>query len=316
MRIVVLDGYALNPGDLSWESLARLGDCVIHDRTAAADIVARATGATAVLTNKTPLTATTLAALPELRYVGVLATGHNVVDSAAARARGIPVTNVPTYGTRSVAQHVFALILEHTQHVGLHAAAVREGRWTRSADFCFWDTPLVELDGLTLGIVGYGRIGQAVARIGAAFGMRVVTHSRRPVPSGEVENVPLDEVFRRSDFLSLHCPLTAETQGLVNAERLGLMRPSAVIVNTGRGPLIVEADLAAALHAGRIGGALLDVLSVEPPRPDNPLLTAPRCLITPHQAWGTRAARARLLAVAVDNVRAWLAGTPTNVVNP
>jgi glycerate dehydrogenase len=313
MRLVVLDGYALNPGDLSWDALTRLGDCVIHDRTPPAEIVARSAGAAVLLTNKTPLSAGTLAQLPDLRYIGVLATGHNVVDSAAARARCIPVTNIPAYGTRSVAQHVFALILEHTQHVGLHAAGVREGRWSRNADFCYWDRPLVELDGLTLGIIGFGRIGQAVARIGAAFGMRVITHSRRPV--ADAENLPLEEIFRQSDYLSLHCPLTPETQGLINATRLALMKPSAVIVNTGRGPLVVEDDLAAALQAGRIGGALLDVLSAEPPHPENPLLRAPNCLITPHQAWATQAARSRLLATAIDNLHAWLAGTPLNVVN-
>ncbi|MCC6414318.1 MAG: D-2-hydroxyacid dehydrogenase, partial [Opitutaceae bacterium] len=297
MKIVVLDGFALNPGDLDWAPLRALGECEIYDRTPVDQIVARAKDAAVVLTNKCPLSAETLAHLPQLKFIGVLATGYNVVDVAAARARGIPVGNVPAYSTRSVAQHVFALILEHAQHVGAHAAAVRAGRWSESPDFCFWDTPLTELDGKVVGIVGYGRIGQAVAALGRAFGMEVIVHSRSAKDG--VERVELDELFRRADVVSLHCPLTPETQGLVNARRLALMKPDALLVNTSRGPLIVEAELAAALNAGRIGGAALDVLSVEPPPPDNPLLTVKNCLITPHIAWATRAARARLLATVV-----------------
>ena len=312
MKIVVLDGFTLNPGDLSWSALAALAPVETHDRTPADQIVARARGATVVLTNKCPLRAETLAQLPDLRYIGVLATGYNVVDTAAAAARGIVVTNVPAYSTRSVAQLVFALILEHCHHVGLHADGVRAGRWTASVDFCYWDRPLVELEGLTLGIVGYGRIGRAVADLGRAFGMRVIASSRGETPGAD--KVALDDVFRQADVVSLHCALTPETQGLVNTARLALMKPTALLVNTGRGPLVVEADLAAALNAGRIAGAALDVLSAEPPAADNPLLTAKNCLITPHIAWATAAARRRLMEVAVANVRTWQQGSPQNRV--
>jgi len=313
MKIVVLDGYALNPGDLDGAPLRALGECEIHDRTPVDQIVARAQDAEVVLTNKCPLSAETLAQLPKLKFIGVLATGYNVVDVAAARARGIPVSNVPIYGTKSVAQHVFALILAHTQHVEAHASAVRAGRWSSNADWCFWDTPLTELDGKVLGIVGYGRIGQAVADLGRAFGMNVIVHSRSAKTG--VEQVSLDELFQRADVISLHCPLTPETQGLVNAQRLALMKPTALLVNTGRGPLIVDADLAAALNDGRIAGAALDVLSAEPPPANNPLLTAKNCLITPHIAWATKAARQRLLGTVVENIRAFAAGQPQNVVN-
>ncbi|MBL9190112.1 MAG: D-2-hydroxyacid dehydrogenase [Opitutaceae bacterium] len=313
MNLVVLDGHALNPGDLSWDALRALGPCTIHERTAPADIVARAREAAIVLTNKCPLRAETIAQLPALRYIGVLATGHNVVDSAAARARGIPVSNVPTYGTRAVAQHVFALLLELVNGAGHHGATVRTGRWAASADWCYWDRPLVELDGLTLGIVGWGRIGRAVADLGRAFGMKIIAHSRGETPGAE--RVPLDDLFRRADVVSLHCPLTPETQGLVNAARLALMKPTAILLNTSRGPLVVDADLAAALAAGTIAAAGVDVLSAEPPPATNPLLTAKNCLVTPHIAWAAGAARRRLLDTAVANVRAFLAGAPVNVVN-
>lgn len=308
-RIVVLDGHTLNPGDLSWSALEALGDCTIHAHTPAAEIVARAAGAPIVLTNKTPLSAATLAALPDLRYLGVLATGYNVVDVAAARARGIPVANVPLYGTASVAQHVFALLLELTQQVARHAASVRAGRWSESRDFCYWETPLLELSGLTLGIVGTGRIGGAVARIAEAFGMKVIAARRS---GGRAE---LEQVLRAADVVSLHCPLTEETRHLINATTLGWMKPGALLINTSRGPLIDEAALAAALHAGRIAGAALDVLSTEPPPAGNPLFTAPNCIITPHIAWATRAARSRLMGTAIANVAAFLAGKPENVVN-
>ncbi len=313
MNIVVLDGFTLNPGDLSWDELRQIGPCELHDRTPPDKIVERARDAEIVLTNKAPLASETLAQLPKLRYIGVLATGYNVIDVAAAKQRGIPVCNVPAYGTRSVAQHVFALILELTQHAGHHAQTVREGRWARSADWCYWERPLIELDGLTLGIVGLGRIGQAVAELGRAFGMKVIANSRSGTPGAE--RVALDDLLQRSDVISLHCPLTPETQGLINAQRLALLKPAAFLVNTGRGPLIVEADLAAALNEGRLAGAALDVLSVEPPLPDNPLLSAKNCLITPHIAWATRAARERLLSVAVGNVHSFLAGSPRNVVS-
>jgi glycerate dehydrogenase len=313
MKIVALDGYVLNPGDLSWDALHELGECKIHERTATDVIVERALDADVVLTNKCPLSAETLAQLPALKYIGVMATGYNVVDVAAVKERGIVVSNVPIYGTKSVAQHVFALILEHTQHVGAHAAAVNEGRWSKNIDWCFWDHPLVELDGKVLGIVGYGRIGQAVADLGRAFGMQVIVASRTAKEG--VEQVSIDELFQRSDVVSLHCPQTPETEGLVNAQRIELMKPSALLVNTSRGPLVVEDDLAAALNAGRIGGAALDVLSSEPPSPDNPLLSAKNCFVTPHIAWATQAARTRLLGTVVENIRAFAAGNPQNVVS-
>ena len=313
MKIVVLDGYVLNPGDLSWDALRTLGDCEVHDRTSANQIVARAAEAEVVLTNKCPLSAETIGQLPNLKYIGVMATGYNVVDVAAAKKRGIVVSNVPIYGTKSVAQHVFALILEHAQNVGAHAAAVNEGRWSKNIDWCFWDHSLSELDGKTLGIVGYGRIGQAVADLGRAFGMKVIVASRTAKQG--VEQVSIDELFQRSDVVSLHCPQTPETEGLVNAQRIELMKPSALLVNTSRGPLVVEEDLAAALNAGRIGGAALDVLSSEPPSPDNPLLSAKNCFVTPHIAWATQAARTRLLGTVVENIRAFAAGNPQNVVS-
>ena len=314
-RIVVLDGFTLNPGDLTWDALHEFGECVIYDRTPPAQIVTRAADADVVFTNKCPLDAATLGRLPRLRYIGVLATGFNVVDVASAAARKIPVTNVPGYGTASVAQHVFALLLELTQRAGHHAQTVRDGRWAACADFCYWDFPLVELAGRTLGIVGYGAIGQAVAQIGRAFGMKVIASTRTARTAEEVEFLSVDEVFRRADVVTLHCPLTPETQGLVNAARLAEMKRDAFLINTGRGPLVVERDLAEALEAGRIAGAGLDVLSVEPPPADHPLLGARNCLVTPHIAWAARAARERLMAIAVGNVRAFLAGSPVNVVS-
>jgi len=314
-KIVVLDGFTLNPGDLSWDALQELGDLTVHDRTLAGQTVSRAVGAEIVLTNKVVISGADLAQLPALRYVGVLATGYNVVAVDAARARGIPVTNVPGYGTAAVAQIVFALILELTHHTGHHAQSVREGRWTASPDFCYWDFPLVELAGKTLGIVGYGAIGKAVAAIGRAFGMKVIASTRTARVAEGVEFFSVDEVFRRADIVTLHCPLTPETQGLVNAARLASMKPRAFLINTGRGPLIVENDLAAALEAGVIAGAGLDVLSTEPPPAGNPLLRARNCLITPHIGWATLAARQRLMGIAVGNVRSFLAGKPENVVN-
>lgn len=314
-QIVVLDGYTLNPGDLDWKCLEEIGAVTVHDRTPLEATLARAGGAQIVLTNKAPLRAETIGQLPGLRYIGVLATGYNVVDVAAAKARGVVVTNVPGYGTASVAQHVFALILELAQRTGHHAQTVRDGRWTASPDFCYWDFPLVELAGRTLGIVGFGAIGQAVARIGRAFGMRVIASTRTARVAEGVEFVDVDALFRQADIVTLHCPLTPETQGLVNATRLASMKRDAFLINTGRGPLVAEGDLAEALEAGRIAGAALDVLSAEPPPADNPLLRAQNCLITPHIAWATRSARARLMAVAIGNVRAFLAGAPVNVVS-
>lgn len=323
MNLVVLDGYTLNPGDLDWTPLSELagpgGRCEIHDRTPPALILERARGAEVVLTNKTPLDRATLTALrPALRCVGVLATGFNVVDAPAARELDIAVTNIPAYGTMTVAQATFALLLELTNHTGAHARDTRTGRWSRATDWTYWDVPPVELDGLRLGLVGFGKIAQAVARIGQAFGMKVVAHRRDPSRPSEVPGVHglgLEELFATSDVVSLHCPLSDATRGLVDAARLARMKPTAFLLNTARGPLIVEADLADALNADRLGGAGLDVLCVEPPAPDNPLLTAKRCVVTPHVAWASRAARARLLDTAVANVRAFLAGEPQNVVN-
>jgi glycerate dehydrogenase len=315
MKIVVLDGYALNPGDLSWDGLKQFGSCEIYDRTPAAEVVPRAAQAAIILTNKTELTRAQLEILTPLKYIGVLATGTNVVDLAAARERNVTVTNVPAYGTKSVAQTTLALLLELTQHVGHHAETVRAGHWTRSADWSYWDRPLIELEGLTIGIVGFGRIGRAVADLAAAFGMRVLatsqTHKDGPA---SVEFVPLEDLFRRSDVVSLHCPLTPLTKHLVNAERLAWMKPAALLLNTSRGPLIDEPALANALNSGRIAGAGLDVLSQEPPPAGNPLLAARNCVITPHLAWATAAARARLMKIAVENLRAFLSGSPRNVV--
>jgi len=312
-KIVVLDGHTANPGDLSWDPIHRLGELSIHDRTAPGDVVARAQGAEIVLTNKTVLSAEAIAALPRLELICVLATGYNVVDVAAARARGIPVCNVPEYSTPNVAQAVFALLLELTNKTGHHDATVHAGRWVACPDFCYWDGDLVELAGLTFGIVGYGRIGRAVGQVARALGMNVIFYRR--TPDGDPAAVDLDTLFRTSDVVSLHCPLTPDTKDLVNARRIETMKPTAFLLNTARGALVNEADLAAALHAGRIAGAGLDVLSVEPPSADNPLLTAPRCVITPHIAWATRDARRRLLDTTAGNVAAFVAGSPRNVVN-
>lgn len=316
MRIVILDGFTANPGDLDWSAFEKLGHLEVFDRTAPEAVASRAAKADALFTNKAILDAATIAALPKLRFIGVLATGYNVVDTAAAAARGIPVCNVPAYGTENVAQAVFALLLELTNRTGHHAEAVRAGRWSTCADWCFWDFPLLELHGRTLGLVGCGRIGAAVARLATAFGMRVLAHRRGgAVPDGCAEAASLDTVFRESDIVSLHCPLTEETRHLVDARRLAQMRPGALLINTARGPLIDEHALAEALNSGAIGGAGLDVLSIEPPPADHPLLRARNCIITPHIAWATRAARARLLDIAASNLAAWLSGAPRNVVN-
>lgn len=315
MKIVVLDGYALNPGDLSWAGLGALGNLAVYDRTPAHLTLERAAGAEVLISNKVVLGATELAALPGLRYIGVQATGVNIIDLKAAREHGIVVTNVPAYSTPSVAQHVFSLLLEMVRGVGRHAELVRQGAWTNCPDFTFWETPQVELAGKVFGIVGYGEIGRAVARIAAAFGMRVLVHTRTPDPAAvDVEFVGLDPLFAAADVISLHCPLTAQTEGLVNAERLSLMKKSAYLINTGRGPLVDEAALATALGNGAIAGAGLDVLAKEPPSEDNPLLSAPNCFITPHLAWATLAARQRLMDTLVANLQAFLDGRPQNQV--
>ncbi len=316
VSIVVLDGFTLNPGDLSWAPLESLGRCAIYDRTPPEQVVARAEHAAVVLTNKTELCGDVIARLADLRYIGVLATGYDIVDLEASRRRKIVVTNVPDYSSRSVAQMAMAHVLNLTQHVAHHAATVAEGRWTRSPDFCYWDYPLVELAGLTMGLVGFGRIGRTVAELARALGMRVVVcdPALRAEDVQGVEVLTLDDLFSISDVVSLHCPLTPETRQMVDRRRLALMKPTALLVNTSRGPLVDEAALAEALSAGRIAGAGLDVLVIEPPAAGNPLLSAKNCYVTPHIAWATRAARQRLLATVVDNVRAFLAGRPSNVV--
>lgn len=314
--ITVLDGHTLNPGDLSWDPLLALGECTFHEHTPAGLTVERAAGAQIVLTNKVVIDKAVIQQLPALRYIGVTATGTNVVDLAAAREHSITVTNVPGYGTSSVAQLAFALLLELTHRVGDHSISVRSGDWSRSSDFCYWNSPLVELDGLTLGLIGYGEISRHVATIARAFGMRILVHTRTPgLDEQGIRFVDLDTLFQESDAVSLHCPLTADTKGIVGRRTLALMKPSAFLINTARGPLVDEAALADALNDGRIAGAGLDVLSAEPPPVDNPLLQARNCIITPHFAWATKAARERLLAISVANIRSFLAGTAQNVVS-
>ncbi|BDY03313.1 D-2-hydroxyacid dehydrogenase [Ferrimonas sp. YFM] len=314
--LVVLDGYTLNPGDIDWQPMERLAQCRVYDRTDDADILARAAGVPLLLTNKTPLTADTLARLPDLKYIGVLATGVNVVDLDAARGLGITVTNVPAYGPGSVAQMAMAHILHHASRVAHHHQQVAQGRWTTSPDFCFYDGPLIALEGKTLGLVGYGEIARRLAAMGEGFGMKVVVTSatqKRDLPEGR-RWLPLESLLQQADVVSLHCPLTADNQRMINDRTLALMKPGALLVNTARGPLVDEDALAQALIRGHLGGAGLDVLSSEPPLADNPLLSAPNCSITPHNAWATREARMRLMQIAADNLQAFLAGNPKNRV--
>lgn len=316
MKIVVLDGYAANPGDLSWDGMKALGECVIYERTAPEQVLERAAGAEVVLTNKVVITAEHIAALPDLKYIGVLATGYNIVDVEAARNRGIVVTNIPAYSTDSVAQMVFAHILNICLQVQYYTDEVRDGRWTSSPDFCFWDTPLMELSGKKLGIVGLGHTGSATARIAIGFGMQVCAYTSKShfqlIP--EIKKMELDELFRECDIVSLHCPLNEQTRGMVNAARLKTMKPTAILINTGRGPLVNEQDLADALNNGTIYAAGVDVLSQEPPRADNPLLHARNCFITPHIAWASGEARQRLMQIAVDNLNGYITGKVVNNV--
>jgi len=316
MKIVVLDGYTLNPGDLTWEKFSEIGDLQVYDRTSPEDIEKRTTDANIVLTNKTVLTAEDIAAMNTVEYIGVLATGVNVVDLDYTKKAGITVTNVPGYSGSSSAQMVFALILELANRVGHHSQTVREGKWSESKDFCYWDYPLVELEGLTLGVVGYGGIGKAVARTGLAFGMNVLINNRSVPPDlpGGITYSDLDTLIRTSDIISLHCPLTPQTKGLINRETLAQMKKTAYLINTSRGPLVVENDLADFLNEGRIAGAAMDVLGVEPPDKRCPLLTAKNCYITPHIAWATLASRDRLMSIAVENIKSYLAGEPQNIV--
>jgi glycerate dehydrogenase len=316
-HIVVLDGYTLNPGDLSWSEFDSFGKVTVHDRTPADQIIARARGAACVLTNKTPLNADTLGQLPDLKYIGVLATGYNVVDVKAASATGVIVSNIPSYGTASVAQHAMALLLELANHVQIHVDAVRAGDWTTNVDWCFTRAPLTELADKTFGVVGFGRIGRQTAAVAHALGMRIIAfdaNETAPPPYPGFRFAALDDLLRESDVVSLHCPLFPDTQGLINRRTLALMKPTALLLNTSRGPLIVDQDLADALNEGRLGGAGLDVLSVEPPPASNPLIGAKNCLITPHIAWASRESRSRLMQLALGNLAAFLKGQPTNVV--
>lgn len=312
MKIVVLDGYAANPGDLSWAEMEALGELTVYDRTAPEDVAARIADAEMVLTNKTVLTRALMAQSPRLKYVGVLATGYNVVDVAAARELGITVTNIPAYSTDSVAQLVFALLLEICHHAGHHSREIHAGRWSRNPDFCFWDFPLIELAGKTMGIIGYGRIGRRVAEIARCFGMNVVAWTRTP---RDPECVSLEELLRVSDVISLHCPLFPETQGLINARTIAQMKDGVILINTSRGPVIQDADLAAALKSGKIYAAGLDVAAVEPIPADNPLLGLENVIFTPHIAWATKEARVRLMDIAVENAKAFLENKPINVVS-
>jgi glycerate dehydrogenase len=319
MKIVVLDGYALNPGDLDWKPLEALGELTVHDRTPTGEVIARSQSAEIVLTNKTIISQHAIAHLPSLRYIGVLATGYNIVDVKAAEERGLIVTNIPGYSSNSVSQFVFALILELTCHTAEHGLAVREGGWVRSPDWSFTVAQIRELAGKTLGIVGLGAIGKRVALIGHALGMRVIAVGKpeqKPtqLPGFRIFRFPLDELLATSDVVTLHCPLTEETRRLINAHRLAKMKPTAILINTARGPLVDEAALVEALHKGTIAGAALDVLSAEPPNADNPLLSAPRCIVTPHIAWASIEARKRLLQIAAENIQAFLNGKPINVV--
>lgn len=316
MKIIVLDGYGMNPGDLSWKGLESLGEVTIYDRTAPDEVLSRAADADVLLTNKVVVDGATLRSLPRLKYVGVLATGYNVVDVATAKELGIIVTNIPAYSTDSVAQMAFAHLLAITNRVEHYTTENRRGRWSSNPDFCYWDTPLSELAGKTIGIVGLGNTGFATARIALAFGMKVNAFTSKPaesLPKG-ITKASLDEIFSASDVVSLHCPLTDSTHHLVNADRLARMKPSAILINTGRGPLVDEQALADALNAGTILAAGVDVLSAEPPKADNPLLSARNCFITPHIAWATKEARARLMNIAVDNLKHFLSGTPVNNV--
>ena len=320
MKIVVLDGYAENPGDISWSPLETLGELTVYDRTALTEsplIAERIGDAEIAVTNKTPLTRAVIDACPNLRAIAVLATGYNIVDTAYARTKDIPVMNVPVYGTDNVAQYAIALLLEACSQVGHHDRSVHAGEWTRSIDFCYWQKPLIEVSGKTAGIIGFGRIGQAVARILAAMNVRVLAYSRSERAEGRAlaDYVPLDTLFQKSDFIFLHCPLTPETDGIINAANIAKMKDGVIIVNNGRGQLIVEEDLAAALTRGKVAYAAVDVASTEPIAAENPLLHAPNCIITPHISWATKEARERIMQMTADNVRALMEGKPTNVVN-
>ena len=320
MKIVILDGYALNPGDLVWDGIQEFGELTIHDRTdcETGNVIESIGGAEIVFTNKTPLPKAVLVNVPSVRYIGVLATGFNVVDTAAAKELGIVVTNIPDYGTSAVAQYAFALLLEICHHVGAHNDAVKDGEWIRRGEFCFWDFPLIELGEKTMGLIGFGRIGQATARIAQAFGMRILAYD--PLPDPKLENHlcrygTLEEVLEQSDIISLHCPLLESTRGIINKDSIYSMKEGVMIINTARGQLVVEQDLYDALKSGKVAAAAVDVVSEEPIHPGNPLLKAANCLITPHIAWAPRETRTRLMNIAVRNLAAFLEGNPVNVVS-
>lgn len=320
MKIVVLDGYTENPGDLSWEGLEVLGELTVYDRTSLTDeneSIARIGNAEAVYTNKTPITKKIIEACPNMKFIGVLATGYNVVDVDAAKERGISVCNIPTYGTDAVAQFAIALLLEICHHIGHHSKAVHDGRWENNIDWCFWDYPLIELSGKTMGIIGLGRIGQATARIAGALGMKVIAYDNYPTDSGRkvAQYVELDMLFEESDVIVLHCPLFPETSGIINKENIEKMKDGVIIINNSRGPLIVEQDLTNALNCGKVAAAGLDVVSTEPIKGDNPLLKAKNCFITPHISWAPKESRQRLMNIAVDNLAKFIKGEPINVVN-
>ncbi len=320
MKIVVLDGYTENPGDLSWAGMEALGTVTVYDRTPLddeAEIIRRIGDAEVVLTNKTPISRATLDACSSVKFISVLATGYNVVDVAAAREKNIPVSNIPTYGTASVGQFAIALLLEICHHIGHHNQAVHEGRWEHCDDWCFWDYPLIELAGKTMGIIGFGRIGQQTGRIAKALEMEVLAYDSYPNDSGKAiaQYVTLDELLAKSDVIAVHCPLFPETQGIINKDNIAKMKDGVIILNNSRGPLVVEQDLADALNAGKVGAAGLDVVSTEPIKGDNPLLKAKNCIITPHISWAAKEPRSRIMDMSVDNIKAFLAGAPVNVVN-
>ena len=321
MKIVVLDGFTLNPGDLDWKELEAIGECTVYDRTSLTDVqeaIDRIGDAEIVFTNKTPMPKALFEACPNIKFVGVLATGYNVVDVNAAKEKGIIVTNIPTYGTAAVGQFTIALLLEICHHIGHHNEAVHNGKWENNADWCFWDYPLIELDGKTMGIIGYGRIGQATGKIAQALGMKVLAYDEYKNLSLETETckyAELDEVLKQSDIIALHCPLFPNTQGIINKENIAKMKDGVIILNDSRGPLIVEQDLADALNSGKVAAAGLDVVSTEPIKGNNPLLNAKNCIITPHIAWAPKESRKRLMDIAVNNLEAFIAGNPVNVVN-
>jgi len=318
MKIVILDGYTLNPGDLSWGRLEEMGEVTVYDRTPSDKIIERIGDADVVFTNKTPISRETLDACKNVKFIGILATGYNVVDVAAAKERGIPVSNIPTYGTDAVSQFAIALLFELCHHVGEHSDAVKRGDWTNNQDWCFWNHPLIELSGKTMGIIGFGRIGQGTARIAQALGMKVLAYDSYRIAELESDTlryVDLDELYKESDVISLHCPLFPETEGIINKNSIAKMKDGVMIINDSRGPLIVEEDLRDALNSGKVGGAALDVVSTEPIRADNPLLQAKNIIITPHIAWAPIESRQRLMDIAVDNLKAFTEGAPVNVVN-